>query len=169
MFQQFVQGDDFEPSASWFNAVNAMLISFQRGERSPSRAPYTNDVYDLLEIKNDTGQSLDRFAVVGIGDSIFDPAEATRQYKNRGLFYGVEPSYPDYFSNWAILLGPIADGAIGSALRVGRIVVNLQVKSVEHKYADISDTGSPDDLFRLVSNDVGFARILHVESGGTGD
>ncbi len=161
-----------EPLILTAEFLNSLIDVVERDSHRKNRLPLrevTHDDHGKIWVKNTTGSDCARFAVLGIGDSVFDPAESEDQYKTKNVFEGVEPVYPDHFSNWVIILKDALDDEIVPALRVGRIVVNLQLKEEWHKYADISDVGSPDDTLRLVSGDVGFARILHVESGGTGD
>ncbi len=168
MNEIFKTGEDLELPAGFLNDLVRMLNEWRRGLFRSQQWPSTPPNYDTIKIKNTTGGTLARFAIVGIGDSVYDPAESDDQYKAQTIFEGVEPAYPDYFSKWAVLLQAIPNSGTGTALRVGRIVVNLQVRAAHHKYVDISDTGIPDDLFRPVSNDVGFARILH-KGGDSGD
>jgi len=112
----------------------------------------------ILKIRNDSGFDRGRFDVLGIDRPLFLPSLALTSFKNHVTLVGVAPNRRDHFGRFAVLLEPLAAGAIGLALASGVTVVRIAVVSESDERADVGDF--PD---ALVTNPTGAAFILWKE------
>jgi hypothetical protein len=139
----------------WFKANrNAMLLGGSGGLGLESART-------LVPIKNDSGNDLDRFAVVRVTDFLFGPG-AGQTFKNRPAFKGGLPAASTH-EKFAILQEPLKDGKIGLALLSGVTACQVDIAIEAHSFADTIQ----DDAEKLRSCLWGPVEIL-ARQGGTG-
>lgn len=116
-------------------------------------------------VRNATGGALDRFAVVGLGAPLVGPGDDFAEFARKVNFDG---SAPDGVGPVAVLLEPLAAGAVGRAVVSGLTPVLVWLADPAHCAAAPAEgvTGY------LVSADEGPAHLLWVDaaagSGGSG-
>lgn len=164
-------GDPFRPvrageplviGATAWNA--AMLAGKAELRRRAALAASTLDPRlepDLVLVRNDTGDDLDGFSVVGLGDPVTKAAARLAQFKGRGAIAGAVPTLASR-GRFAVLQEPIRDGAVGLALvsgvTVGRVFVST-LTEVDGDHADVAD----GETGFLAACGSGAARILWME------
>lgn len=114
----------------------------------------------LVEVRNDTGADLTRFAVVGLDGVTVEPSENEDEYTERhvlraDVYSGVNAA------RFAVVQEDIPDGEIGRAVVCGVTVAQINVKSLSHKFARAV---AGDTV--MLSGDSGHAKVLHVEEIG---
>jgi len=117
---------------------------------------------EIIKIRNESGGSLTRGRVLGLGDPIFTPADDLDAFKREVAFRGISPSSST--GKYAILLDPIDDNAMGRAYVAGVPHVRVDITSTAHTCAEVEDANTTS----LVSATTGTAQILWRE-GGTGE
>lgn len=100
-------------------------------------------------ILNATGASIERFAVLGMDKPMFAPAageDAVESFMRDVAFRGVLPDETLHRGRFAIVLEPLANGAIGRAQVAGVTVARLRVadpeQSVHHAEINHHDTAA---------------------------
>lgn len=144
-------------------AMNAMLAAAKAHEQSKfnKQVPGSNDPDpSRVRIKNDSGEDLDRFAVVKLTGPLIAPGDNLTEFQRHIGFAGEIPS-EDSGGRFAILAEPISDGRIGRGWVSGVCPVQVDVLDASHRYADTE----ADTHEHLVSTASGAAEILWVESG----
>lgn len=106
---------------------------------------------------------LDQFSVVGLGDPVITPDDDLDEFKGRIVLEAVTPTEADHKGKFALLLEPLAEGAIGRACVCGACVVQVELTDEDHEFADVTDS----DATKLTSCDDGSALILWIEDAGT--
>lgn len=162
-FKKTQAGQKLDISAKAYNAfVDAALANQTRSNVGASAGAGRQHLGNVL-IQNKTGSDLAEFAVVGLGDPIFEPTDAakTATFKAQVGFEGDTPATASHTGKFAILLEPIADDNIGIARVSGLCPVKIDITDTDHAFADIdnSETGN------LNSATSGAAQILWAESG----
>jgi len=102
------------------------------------RASLTYDLRVLIT-RRSWGSDLGRFAVVGIGGPVIDPADNAQEFQNRLALSGVAPDAGEHSGRFAVLLGPAADGRIVPGVVAGVTVVKLKVTDSADRFADVAD------------------------------
>lgn len=115
-------------------------------------------------IRNDSGEDISRFGVLGIDSLIFDVQDNVDGFLDHPGLVGVKPQTPDHRSNFAIAVEPIRDGKIGRCRVSDVIQVKIDVGIEAHPFADVKH----DSAAVLESRAAGAARIL-VKESGTGE
>jgi hypothetical protein len=159
-FQSVVPGQRLKvPAATW----NAMLAAAQSHVQSqfdvkPSTA---GDVRSpaLAKVRNTTASTLDRFSIVGIAAPVVLPDNSPWEFARQTA---VDVTLP-MDGRFAVLLEPLASGAIGSAAVAGVVPVRLSVSDQPYEAATIIP-GEPDHLQNVPH---GPARILWMEASGS--
>jgi hypothetical protein len=175
----FKRGDSFEPSAKWLNDLDAMLGEWKRRQRGGGGGPAEPYNGDLIRVRNTTGESRGRFAVLGLDEPPFELDEENgtlATFQRSPVMDGIEPAFPAHVGRYAVMLEPTANNEIGVGLVGGCVVVRLQAIWNSDKWAEIYEVGDSDDdeegrddPYRLVSRDFGSAEILWREPDGEGD
>lgn len=156
------RGEDLEIPAQAWNDLLSMLGWWRRKRGERAQTPYIVNDRNIIDIRNNSGGTRARFDILGIGDSRIDPTEEVDDYKFRTVFNGVEPTYPNYFAHWAMLLSNVPNGEVGKAIICGQTSALVQVIDEHFEYADIVFDDEADDQYKLVTSDVGFAKVLHL-------
>lgn len=115
---------------------------------------------DIVLVKNDSGEDVPRFGVLGIDGVIFTADDNLLEFQARVAFTGITPAEADHAGKFVICLDPIADGKIGRAWVSGVCAAKVDIGSAAHKFADVLD----GDNTQLRSTDSGSARILYREA-----
>jgi len=117
----------------------------------------------LVLVRNESGQDLPRFGILGIDRPIIEPgAEGNDdEFKRRAALIGAAISTSDeYIGRFVVAREPIAAGRIGWAVIRGVTPAMINIVSDEHTHADTF----PDEQ-HLRSGFTGAARILWKEDG----
>ncbi len=115
-----------------------------------------------VPVKNASYNELDRFAVLGIEDVLFDPTDDEDAFLREPFaFEGRTPDEDDHLGQFLVLAEPIAAWKIGRATIQGLTPVKVEVTDEAHLYADVLD-GSP---WKLASRQHGAARVLWKQPG----
>ena len=107
-------------------------------------------------VRNDSGVDREWYDVLGIDDSLIDPATHPAEFKNHILLSGVTPDEDAHRGKFCILLEPAPAGKIRPAIVAGVTVAKVNVVSTAHQYADVKD----GDAACLQTCAAGGARIL---------
>jgi len=140
--------------------------------RSMSTGRDTADIASasgIVFVKNESGASRKRFDILGLDSPIIPTGVTTVQLDTRPTgsltaFRGVTPTTIDHAGRFAVLLEPLADGAIGRAIVSGVCMARLIVEDEHATMADVTD----GDASALTTNSVGSAMILHRHDGPSG-
>lgn len=119
---------------------------------------------DIVLVKNDSGEDVPRFGVLGIDGVIFTADDNLLEFQARVAFTGVTPAEADHAGKFVICLDPIADGKIGRAWVSGVCAAKVNIASPAHRFADVL----AGNVTTLRSCDSGTARIMYRE-GTSGD
>lgn len=119
---------------------------------------------DIVLVKNDSGEDVPRFGVLGIDGVIFTADDNLLEFQARVAFTGITPAEADHAGKFVICLDPIADGKIGRAWVSGVCHVQVDFTDAGHKFCDVKGT----DRTKLASSTTGSARILYRDGTGTG-
>jgi hypothetical protein len=103
-----------------------------------------------------------RFSIVGLSAPLITPADNLDEFKRQITFGGVTPTRTGHNGRFAVLLEPLASGAIGMAVAAGVVAVRLLVNPLQlYDYAEVINGAT--GLLRNVP--AGPARVLWIESG----
>ncbi len=155
-FQFVNSGDRWQESAAFRNAVTEAVRAHQA-----SRKNFGGDVNptDLtkppVRILNVSGDGLDQFAIVGIGEPIVTPAQNPDEFR---LWVGFESAAPAAGASFAILTEPVPEDAIARAMASGVTQCKINRTSTAHNFAGPADS----DYVSLASTAAGPARIFWV-------
>lgn len=134
-------GDSFPRDQATINAWQRAARDRQGSERKQSCPPlqFAPDRPGVVRVKNNTGQHLDRFSVLGVSAPIYQPSEAPNEYFQRDWFTGMYPDVAAHVGSIVVLQEPLRDGAIGSAVYRGLTWVQVNAGSTTPQYAAIED------------------------------
>jgi hypothetical protein len=151
------RGQLFAPTAGEWNAVaqaantvNSKVMGGAAAEALP---------LGMVRVRNDSGQYLARFNVVGIDDALVQPHVDFGQFVERPALKVVEPDDEHVADRFAILLDPLAPGAVGRAITHGETPALVKMLDETHRSA-IAETGMTANL---VSAPSGVATLLSVQ------
>jgi hypothetical protein len=151
---------DVVTSQSW-NALLDMRDQFARSQSGANIVAGPVLSRDcLVEVRNDTGADLTRFAVVGLDGVTVEPSENEDEFTERHVLIAEVYNGVDA-TKFAVIQEDIPDGEIGRAVVCGVTVAQINVGSLLHKFAK----PVADDTV-MVSGESGHAKILHVEETG---
>ena len=151
------------PAPTWNAFVDAAeYVGRLRGSQQvePLRhVPQTG----IVRLKNASGQTRNRFDVLGISDVFPQPAQNLGAFKSGPVLHGVTPDENEHAGNFAILLEPAKPDAIVAACVSGACVAKVHVETGQESvgYADVKD----GDAGALQAKADGTARILWREPG----
>jgi hypothetical protein len=176
-FLKVSMGDQIRFSAAWYNAATDAARAFQkRGIPTPSAIVSTYNS-TIIKIRNDTGNPLVQFSVVGLNGPVFTPTETTEEAFLRDVvFSAITPAIDSHRRRFAVTLdaapagdpygsgyGYTDDTMVIRAYIAGVCHVLVNLKDPSHGYANITD-GLTD---YMTSSRFGHARILWSESEDT--
>ncbi len=160
-FKKTAAGRPLEiPAATWNAMVDAARshVEQQHDQSAPTDGLFRQG--DIVKVRNQSGQSLDRFAVLGIDSPAIDPQENQREFKNHVALNAVTPT-AQHRGRFVVLLEPLAGGRIGKAWLSGVCPARINVLEDWHSHADIQE----GDSSSLTSHPAGSAQILWKEPG----
>lgn len=162
-FRKPTPGEPFIPNARQTGEFIDAAIFAKSAGRVLAQSKKTAGGPGLLLIKNNTGGDLsNERPVVGIGNAVIEPADRTTVVFERPTILGETPEEGTHEAKFGVLVGPVADGGMQTAVVDGVTWVRLAVEDDEHGFAEIED-GSTD---RLKSAPSGGAQILWKEDSG---
>lgn len=156
-------GQPFRPRAEDWNAFAAAANSLRGPRTGLADARNQPDGGVYVWVKNTTGDDIDRYGILALGDPLIDPDDNLEEFKGRPAFEGVAPDADVHRELFCVLPAPLADGRIGLGLIAGITPVLIDVRLETDAYAGCKT----DELGKLEGGD-GFAKILSKETG-TGD
>ena len=173
-FKPVSTGSPATPNARWHNAVTEATLAYQRNKAQVSGGPAPiRSPEGLVYARNDSGQDLNRFDVVGIKGTLYGPPDMVAvqngdpdalallaEFQNNTAIT-VElavPGITDYHGMFGICYEPIADGAIGRVCISGMMPVLIQVFTPSDQFADY-DNGTT--LISQAVATLGCAEILN--------
>jgi hypothetical protein len=153
-------GDRLAIPAATFNTFIDAANDFRRRQQDGGGGPAADRPREHILVRNDSGEDLDRFGILGGDAPVILPADNLDEFKNRVVLSGVTPT-ADHAGRFAVLQEPLADGAIGRACVCGVSPVQVDVIDENHGFAEVEEgeTGS------LQSAESGSATLLYKESG----
>ena len=160
------KGDKLRIPAAAYNAFIDTARDFQARQRGISSTPQASTRSSgIVLVRNDSGEDLSRYTVLGIDSPIIAPESNLDGFKNRVAVVGVTPSEDDHVGKFVVLLEPLKSGAVGMAYGAGICPVKIDVpdEDVEYPFADIVDGATAN----LEAKRSGAASVLWRE-GGTG-
>ena len=169
MVNRFKSGQSLDGAltAAFLNDLSTMLEQWKRSQTGSivGATPSTGErSQTVIRVKNTTGDTVPRFAVLGLGDPVIDPSGGDAQllsFKNTTALQGDTPDIDVHWGKFCITLAPIPDGMIGEAVASGVVTCKINVYHESHQWADIKD----GDTTQLDSDDCGTCKILWKESG----
>ncbi|MGO8690648.1 MAG: hypothetical protein ACLQLG_13580 [Thermoguttaceae bacterium] len=148
-FQRIKAGQIFRPNEPTANAILSAAEKEARHGRDPGRFNPFDYVYrgNPIQVQNQDGAALGRFSVVGLGNALITDAENLSEFQNYPRLTVSAPSFPGDAGAVAVLLEPLAAGAIGLAALAGVVPCQVQVTSGLDWYwfADVL-SGDPTQL-----------------------
>jgi len=128
-------GQPWQPNAPFHNAAVETIRTvrdFLVGN-SPGRNIYNPSI---AMVRNDSGGDRDQHDVLGIGDSLVDPATRLNQFKTQRRVKGLMPSC-HHWGKLAILIRPLKEEKIGPAIVAGLSAARIRMNHAEDDYAEI--------------------------------
>ena len=139
------------------NVLRRMAQDYLAGEAGGAGSGLVARHPEQVLIRTDSGGTVSRFGVLGIGDVIFTPDDHLGKFQNGYAFKGVTPAVPYHTGKFVIMLDAVPDGVIGRGLLVGNIAGQVNVIDEDHDFADVED----GDATVLRSGPSGSAQILY--------
>ncbi len=161
--QRAVAGDSIRDvvTASAWNDLLDMRDAWRRSGTGFNVAPGEATSGEcVIEVKNDTGEDLNRFACVGLNDVTVAPSDNADEFIERHVIIASTPS-TQHATKFAILQEAIPAGEIGRAVICGKTIAIVNVVDETHQYA-APEAGT----YRLKSARTGPCRIVYAESIG---
>ncbi len=152
--------------AADYNAMIDMAKAFYEGRLGTSRPPQPAAYDGTVLVRNDSGQAMQRFFVLGIAGPVIEPADNLEEFQHRLILKGVTPLKGVHENRFIILEEPIASGAIGR----GRVDGICVCKIVGPPNVDAETTplyASAHNILGLNLNANGSARVLWLEPGNS--
>ncbi len=149
------------PAADYNSFIDAANDLKTRQQSTDFNRESLTEQHTVL-IRNDTGQIINRFGIVGLGRSLILPENNLDEFQNQISFTGVLPGVA-HENKFAILIEPLEPDELGSGLITGVSLVHVQVDNDDHNHAIVRSgiTG----LSSMKSSGSGLARILWREGG----
>ncbi len=152
-----MRGQAFSPTAGEWNAVAEAVNAYharRRGDGSQEALPP-----GVVSVRNDSGQHLPRYGILGIGEPLVQPHHAFEQFTARVAFKGVVPAEEHVGGRFVILAEPLAPGAVGRAVLSGQTPVLVQMVDEADTFAgaEVGTTGN------LVSAQSGSVTLLTIQ------
>jgi hypothetical protein len=163
-------GDPFRFPAAVYNELLDALAYVRQLRAGQAGPPTATIAPGPARVLNATGADVDRYAILGIDGSEWDPTASAPElasFQRQPLLTGAAPSL-DYAAHadgrFCITLDPIPDGKIGRCALAGLIPVQIDLAATWHTRADLIAA----DTAKLRSFPGGPARILAIDRATTG-
>ena len=153
-----------QPLSIQASAWNSLLDLLQQIDPSQLRRGLSGST-SLVKVRNAAGVDLDQYAIVALGDPVFDWSDNLEEFKQNWAVDCVAPDYPTEGETIAILREPLASGAIGLATSVGLTPARVYVDDESDRWA-LYEAGATDTLTSCPTIVPGaVARIIAKEAG----
>jgi hypothetical protein len=156
-FRKVRPGEPMQIPAKAYNAFVDAARAHQATQNFGGGSLRDQRRFDTVLIKNDTEEAIGRFGILGLDAPIILPETNEREFKQKVAFSGVAPTLADHFGRFAILIEPLAAGAVGRGIVSG--VCPVKLKNGAEKglpFADIDD----EETGWLMPSSAGAAQIL---------
>ena len=155
------QGDKLRiPAATWNTLLDVARAERDRDHDMEKMMAAALPAFNILKVKNDSGNNVPRFGILGLETPIIEPSDNLDSFKQRPQMLGTTPT-TTHTGKFCILYEPLAIGAIGWAFVSGAAICQINVTVEAHKNADVKNS----DRTQLQSATTGLASILWKESG----
>ncbi|MFA6134548.1 MAG: hypothetical protein WC869_11090 [Phycisphaerae bacterium] len=155
-------GQPIRIGARFFNDVKDMVRDYRNnrvGFGATSKAGGAPG--GTILVRNDSGETRQRFDILGVTDTLYTVAQNPDTYKNRPAVKGLVPTTSAHTGRFVVLLQPLLAGDIGQACAVGVVPVQINVVSEAHTFAEVTNS----QCGYLTSGTSGSAVILAKDSG----
>jgi len=146
-------------------AYNAFVDAALANRASDSGAPagIGGNAIDGIDvwIRNSSGADVGQFGVLGLGDALFPVETRPVAFKATLAIVGEAPTAADHLGKFAVMIEPVASGAMGHGRVAGLCACQIDVVNSAHGFAEIAD-GALAPLASAVS---GAAQIIWKQSG----
>jgi hypothetical protein len=161
-FKKVQAGQRLEIPAVAYNTFIDMARDWLAGQMEAGGGPGADRRQTgIVPVRNDSGDDLDRFAILGIDGVVYTPADNEDGFENGPALKGVTPLTPDHLGKFVVLQEPVANGAIGRACLQGLTPVKVWVSQTHYECADVRDGHEG----HLIAAATGAAHILWREEG----
>ena len=155
-------GDTIPTDRTTWNAILGAARSYLRSRPGASARGLGSPAGDpqvVIRLRNDTGDSLTKFAVLTLGDPLQDVTHESEQVCEAPVLSGSAPiTFTDVIG---ITLEPALPGAMARTCVLGVVPVKINVSDATHTKA----MPSPGITLNLISSVAGPAHILWKEAG----
>ena len=158
-------GDPLEITAGTFNAMLDAAKAHRGGRHGLGRTARPDlRQGNIVLVRNDSGFDLDRYSVLGLSGTLFDPTTEAVSFQREIAVTGVIPVPGTHDDNFVVLQEPIKNGDLGLAMIAGVTIVKVWVASAEANgiftYARIQAAAAS-----LEKSPSGPAKIITIEAG----
>lgn len=170
LFNRVIAGQPIgDIRAPTWNAMLAAAQAHQRNPRGPdNRIVGPNTDSGMILVRNDTGDDLDRFSVVGLDVPVILPDDNLPQFKSNIAFAGISPTADHVGGKFAILAAPLNDGKIGPAFALSVCPVRLVGEPGDNADVD-TEAGSGGDPTAALRVQEGGSAIVLWDENTSGD
>lgn len=156
-FKKARPGQPLEIPAEAYNAFVETALAHKRSQLSHTVGSQHAAPANTIKVRNETGQAVPRFGVIGLGEPIILPSTNLAEFQSQVAFRGTLPQPGKPF---AITQEPIPAGAVGAVILTGTTPVRITVTE-----ETLVTAGPTDAVNNLITAPNGPARILWKESG----
>lgn len=162
--RKVVAGEPVAFSAATWNALTEGARAAQTRRHDVAPGPAASQASgNWLRVRNDSGDDLARFSILGITGIVYSAADNEAEFFNAPTLTGDTPG-TSHVGKFVVLQQPLRAGGIGWAAVAGLTVCRLHVYDTAHKFAEVS----PSNADKLLSVAGGSARIIY-QDAGTGE
>ncbi len=155
-FRKRSSGDPFAMKAPLYNAlIDAARQTKQNRHDVAGNFQPDHRTSTIVPIRNSSGVDQSRNGILGIAGPIIGPSDNLDEFLRQVALEGTAPTLA-HVARWAVLVEPLAAGAIGRAVVSGLAICPITMRNDKHQYVEINNSG------QLESGDSGSARIVWV-------
>lgn len=120
--------------------MNDAMNFAQQSEQFGNRAHFVSGGGQfVVSVLNDSGDDLDEWSVLGLDNTLIDPADNESGFRAGPKFRATTPTHADHLDDFVLMLQPTRQDRIGLALKSGLINCRVEVNHVEHRYVRPQD------------------------------
>ncbi len=137
--QKLEAGKPLAIHADTFNTmVDAAKLTLRTGQKTGAGQPTSKPMEpSRIRLVNASGGDRQRFDVLAVATPAIGPGDNLAQFSREILPQGVLPHEVSHYGKFAVLLNPIAEGAIGLAVVDGEVPCRVSIGNRDHQYADV--------------------------------
>ena len=114
-FKKTAAGRPLEiPATTWNAMIDAARSHVEQQHNQTTDATAAFRQSGIVKVRNQSGQPLERFAVLGIDSPVLEPSSSQREFKNQVALDAIVPTEP-HRGRFVILLEPLRPGRMGRA------------------------------------------------------